>query len=84
MIDLIKIHAIMTSKGYHYFEGHTNTRTNCVYYSFSKTFCGKGPNFDIIIEDDSVQIEHNVTELEITVSNIRYESVIDFLIQNVK
>lgn len=55
-MDLNALHSLMSAKGYHYFEGDTNSIDDelCIY--FSTIHGGRGDSLDLTIRSDSTDV----------------------------
>ena len=48
-MDLTKLYKLLKSKGYHYFEGNSDSNTDDIYIYFSTGFHGRGKGYEIRI-----------------------------------
>ncbi len=74
-MELKALHSLMSRKGFHYFDGHTNDNENNLYLSFSTMHNGRGDMVEIRIGEMDNDIKFWINS-----SNIIHRKVSDVMI----
>lgn len=77
-MDLNALHSMMSAKGYHYFEGSTNSTDDRISINFSNGNGGRGDSLDLLIGADTTNADSYKYGGEFELQLTKHENLNDF------